>query len=366
MNKKDSLILIILKSLVSPFSLLVLFSSIVSLVGSFFLGKGYSDGLILFVIYLALVVLHFVVYKKVPELKEKTYYKNYIELSKIVGCLALFAVAIIVISSLLRQLDIPSIIRATSLPFIIGLPLGLLPLFLLIKDKEDEAVENAFNKCASELLPILVTEFLITITMPIIGIGFAFNSNELIVINFVIVCLAYFFDFLEMKKGNKTAESHPLGQKVLLRGVVIGFFFTFVLLAIYLIAPFKELMDSNLSFNINNVRLVLNNEVDVYSSAQCYMFVALSFGIIIYLYFFSNMISEIFDSKRFIRSILYLAAILIIVVLIFVPWIKTFIYSSYMSIIHIIFALLGGLLLSVFVLIYKSIEKKVSNNKKSD
>ena len=345
---------------------MVLFSSIVSLIGSYFLGKGYSDGIILFVLYLALVVVHFVIYKKVPNIKEKTYFKNYIEFSKIVGCLALFAIAIIVISSLLRQNDIPTIIRAASLPFIIGLPLGFLPLFLLIKDKDDEVVDNAFNKCASELLPILIPEYLLIVSFPVIGIGFPFNSNELIVINLVIVCLAYFCDFLEMKKGKKAPEVHPLGQKVLLRGLVIGFLFTFVLIAIYLIAPFKEIMDSNLSFNINNVRLVLNNETDVYSSAQCYLFVALSFGMIIYLYFFTNKMNEIFDSKRFIRSILYLASILVIVVLLFIPWIKTFVYSSYMSFVHIIFALLGGLLLSVFALIYNLIEKKVTNNKKSD
>lgn len=365
-NKKGSMFLIIIKNLVSPFSMLVLFSGIVNLIASYFMGKGYSDGLILFVIYLALVILHIIVEVKDPSIREKTFYKSYIELFKIVISLAFFAIAIVVISSLLHQVDVPSIIKGASYPFLIGLPLGLVPLYLLIKEKDEEHIDNAFKKCACELLPIFVVELLLTITFPIMGLGFAFNSNELIIINLVIVFLIYSFDFLEIKKDVKTPESQSLERKVLFRGVLIGFLFTVVVLMIFLIAPMTELLNSNQSINLNNIQHVLRNESDVLSSGQCHMFACISFGFVVYSYFFFNKTSEIFNSKRFVRSICHLACVAIILGVILIPWINTFVYPTYMALVNLLYALLSGLSLSLFAFIYKLIERKVTNNKKSD
>ena len=365
-NKKGSLFLIIIRNLVSPFSMLVLFSGIVNLIASYFMGKGYSDGLILFVLYLAFVILHIIVEVKDPQIREKSFYKSYVDLFKIVISLAFFAIAIVVISSLLHQFDVPSIIKGASYPFLIGLPIGFLPLYLFIKEKDEATIDNTFKKCASELLPILVVEFLLTIIFPIMGLGFAFNSNELIIINLVFVFLVYLFDFVETKKDIKTPESQSLGRKVLFRGVLIGFLFTVVVLMIFLIAPMSELLNSNQSINLNNIQHVLRNENDVLSSGQCHMFASLSFGFIIYSYFFFNKPSEILNSKRFIRSLCHIACMAILLGVILIPWVNTFVYSTYMALVNLLYALLSGLSLSLFALIYKLIERKVTNNKKSD
>lgn len=362
-SKKESILFIILKNLISPFPLMILFASFIYLLGSFFIKSGYSQGLILFIVYLVFVgVFVFIEHKKEGFRKSKIY-KEYIDLSKMIASLTLLLAAVVAVTSLFYRYDVPLIIQGVGNIFILILPLNLPVLYLFKLGEDEEITIVRFKGVLIKQLPFLVAEIIITLLISLFGFGFAFNPVELLVINLFASTLLFLNDFLLQKDGENPSEIPSFTKKDLLIPSILGGVLGAILFGLFLVSPIEELIDSGLTLSLFSIKETMIGEADVRSSAQCYIYIAMVSAMSIYIYFFTTNFKEKLNVRKLILS---LVALLIPLIIVLVPWVKTFIYSNARAFVDQVYAFSGGILFFLIAFITNLINKRIAKTKKSN
>lgn len=290
MERKRNKFLIILSSLFSPFSILIFASAVVNLIGEIFKKNGFLVPILLFIAWL--IISGFMAFFDLTneDFKTSDTYRHLLNHAKVVGITSLILIPVIVISSLLYQLDIPDIVLACSTSFLVGLPIGIIPLLVFVrKDIASPLVARKIEYMLSIFFPVLLGEALMVAFLTVFKFGFAFNPFELLILHFVLYFLLYLASFIISIKNKRELEVRKVLKFDKLFLSLTGVTFFFALIGGFFIVMNDSLKECSLSFNFDNISTVLFLEESHYLNVQQMLFVIVGY-VVIFLSYGSSML----------------------------------------------------------------------------
>ena len=328
MDKKRNIFLIILSSLVSPFSLLVLFSALVNFVGSYFQNNGFLVPILLLCVWLVISGIHAFIDITNVEFKGSDTYKAILNHAKMVGVIALLLTPIVVVSSLLYHIEIQYIILACSTLFLLGLPLGIIPLLLFVrKEVHTPLVARKIEHMLNIFFPVFLGEVAISVFLPAFKFGFAFNAMELVILHLGLYFLLYLANFIMGIKNKTELQVRRKLKFDTLFTSITGLVFFLTLVGAFFIIVTSSVKDYSLEFSFENVSTILFLDTLHYNNVQEYFFFITGY-VICFLSYGSSMIRPV-NRKVDIAGILtLLAGALTVYFLVKIPYIPGLIMNG--------------------------------------
>ena len=355
MEKTRSKFLLVVLSLVSPFSLLHYFSGILLIMSAFFTSGSYLSGVILIVLGLAISGEMVYLNLRDPKFYDSKTNKELTEHAKLTGVVALLLVAITVLSSLLYVYEIPRILEACSTLFLIGLPSGIIPILLFVsKDFDDELLSRKLHSMFVRFIPILIGEALITIFFTTFHFGFALNAMSLVLVHFVF----YFIMNIPLFHNvNNTPEKLYIRENFkfdkLFLGI-LGFACFAGLFVTFLVTSSSLLKAAEVDYSFENVVIAVQSLEGFYDSLMVTMLVTLS-SMSVFLTYADNAFKSQDKKDEIMRALAAMICITLTIIVSNIDIFSALFYVSHLRFSYLSLAVLFGIIPVIVSLVFEII-----------